>query len=282
MSFLKLSLSSFVYFNFPLAEAIHRTAAAGYNGIDIWGGRPHAYRHDLSDLEIAALRRQIEAEGMTVVSFIPAQFRYPTSLCSPLDKVRLESIAYIQDSIQTAASFDAPVVSVCPGHTLFGQSVEDGLDRLRDSLNSIAEFAASYNILIAIEPADKYETDLVTTCQDGLLLTQSLSHNNLGVLLDNGHAQVVGEDVSGTIANLKERLFHVHIDDNHGQRDQHLVPGDGIFNFVSMLRTLAQVGYHGYLSAELDWGYTIDPDKPVRLTLERMRSFSEQAFNSEN
>lgn len=276
----KLSLSSFVYCNFPLSEAIHRTAVAGYQGIDIWGGRPHAYRHDLGDMEISALRRQIETEGLAVVSFIPAQFRYPTSLCSPSDKVRKDSIAYIQDSIQTAAAFGAPVVSVCPGHTLYGQSVEDGLDRLRDSLNSIAEFAASYKISIAIEPADKYETDLVSTCMDGLIMAKSLDHNNLGVLLDNGHAQVVGEDVPETIANLKERMFHVHIDDNHGQRDQHLVPGEGIFNFVSMLKALAQGNYRGYLCAELEWGYTIDPDPPVRLTVERMMEFSKEAFNS--
>jgi protein FrlC len=280
MSSFELSLSSFVYYNFPLSEAIHRTAAAGYQGIDIWGGRPHAYRHDLSDMEISTLRRQIETEGLAVVSFIPAQFRYPTSLCSPSDKVRKESIAYIQDSIQTAAAFGAPVVSVCPGHTLYGQSVEDGLDRLRDSLNSIAEFAAGYKIRIAIEPADKYETDLVSTCMDGLVMAQSLDHDNLGVLLDNGHAQVVGEDVPKTIANLKERLFHVHIDDNHGQRDQHLVPGEGIFNFVAMLKALAQENYRGYLCAELEWGYTIDPDPPVRLTVERMMEFSKEEFNS--
>ena len=36
-------------------------------------------------------------------------------------------------------------------------------------------------------------------------------------------------------------------DDNQGQRDQHLVPGDGVFDFVSMLRALDQVGYTGYL-----------------------------------
>lgn len=274
----RLSLSSFVYFNYPLMEAIQRTAAAGYDGIDIWGGRPHAYRHDLSDKEIAILCRQIDSEGLKVVSFIPAQFRYPTSLCSPSEKVRLESIAYIQDSIETAAAFGAPVVSVCPGHTLYGQSYEDGVDRLRDSLNSITEFAASYDIRIAIEPADKYETDLISTCLDALVMAQSLDHNNLGVLLDNGHAQVVGENVPEAIEALQDRLYHVHIDDNHGQRDQHLVPGDGDFDFIPMLQALDQVGYRGYLSAELEWGYTIDPDPPVHQTVERMRYFLQQAF----
>jgi len=134
----KLSLSTFLYFNYPLAESVRRIAYAGYDGIDIWGGRPHAYRHDLQEGEIAALVRQIESAGMKVASFIPAQFRYPTSLCSPDDRVRLDSIEYIQDSIETAAAFKAPIVSICPGHTLYGQGLADGLDRLRDSVHRIS------------------------------------------------------------------------------------------------------------------------------------------------
>jgi len=282
MANFRLSLSSFVYFNYPLSEAVRRTAAAGYSGIDIWGGRQHAYRDDLSDREISILRCQIESEGLGVASFIPAQFRYPTCLCSPIEKVRQDSVAYIQSSIRTAAAFGAPVLSVCPGHTLFGQSVEDGLNRLRESLSAIAEFATDYGMLIAIEPADQYETDLISTCLAALALTQNLGYPNLGVLLDNGHAQITDEDVPATITACGDRLFHVHIDDNHGQRDQHLVPGEGTFDFVSMLRALDREGYNGYLGAELEWGYTIDPDPPVRLTVERMRVFQKQAFLSDN
>ena len=174
------------------------------------------------------------------------------------------------------------MVSVCPGHTLYGQSIEDGLDRLSDSLSKIAEYASAYNIKIAIEPADKYETNLLSTCLDGLLLAQNLGYSNLGVLLDSGHAQIVGEDVPQTIADCNQRLFHVHIDDNHGQRDQHLVPGEGVFDFIGMLKALAQINYSGYLGAELEWGYTIDPDPPVRLTVERMNEFMRQAFISED
>jgi protein FrlC len=273
----KLSLSSFVYYNFPLEEAINRTAAHGYQGIDIWGGRPHAYRCDLSEKEIAILRRQIESEGLAVASFIPAQFRYPTNLCSPSDKVRLDSIAYIQDSIYTAAAFGAPLVSVCPGHTLYGQSKADGLSRLQDSLYAVTACAAQYNLRIALEPADKYETDLVNTCMQALDLIRDLEHDNVGILLDTGHAQVVGESVSGVIAEIYEHIFHFHIDDNHGLRDEHQVPGDGVIDFVAVLKELGRLDYQGYLCAELEWGFTIDPDPPVRLTVERMQRFAEQA-----
>ena len=118
---MKLSLSSFVFLNYPLDQAISRIADAGYDGVDIWGGRPHAYRSDLTAGEIRELAGRIRDLGLSVPSFIPAQFRYPTCLCSPKEKVRKDSIGYIKESLETAAGLGAPVVSVCPGHSVYGQ-----------------------------------------------------------------------------------------------------------------------------------------------------------------
>ena len=269
---MKLSLSSFVYLNYPLDEAIRRTAAAGYEGIDIWGGRPHAYRQDLDERELHVLRRRLRDEGLLVASFIPAQFRYPTSLCSPNPTIRNDSVHYIQDSIETACALGAPLVSVCPGHTLYGQSREDGLERLRDSLWEIAEFASRHHMRVAIEPADPYETDLLPTCSAALTFITSLGCENLGVVLDNGHAQVVGEPATAAISELGKKLFHVHIDDNDGLRDQHLIPGDGVFDFHPFLQALKQSSYSGFLAAELGWDYTLDPDTAARRTVENLQA----------
>ena len=46
-----MSQSTFVYFYYPLKEAEKRRAEAGYDGVEIWGGRPHAYGDDLSRSE---------------------------------------------------------------------------------------------------------------------------------------------------------------------------------------------------------------------------------------
>jgi protein FrlC len=270
---MKYSLSSFIYFNFPLVEAIRRTAVAGYEGIDIWGGRPHAYRQDLTEKDITSLRSLIRDEDLQVASFIPAQFRYPSSLCSPVDVIRNDSIRYIKDSIETASALGAPVVSVCPGHTLYGQSKEDGLKRLTDSLWEISEFSFRHQIKIAIEPADRYETDLLSNCAEALAYANKLNFQNLGVLLDTGHEYVAGEVVSDSVRNLGDKLFHIHIDDNDGQRDQHLVPGEGSLEFQSFFKALLEEHYDGFLGVELGWDYTLDPDTAVVKTIEHLNRF---------
>lgn len=268
---MKLSLSSFVYFNYSLPDAIRKIAAAGYEGIDIWGGRPHAYRRDLQAGKLHGVRQLLDDLDLTVASFIPAQFRYPTCLCSGDERIRQDSVAYICDSIVTAVGLGAPIVSVCPGHSLHGQGVQDAWGRLCESLDSICRFAQPYSMRVAIEPADRYETDLVQTTADALRIVHDLEHENLGVLLDNGHAFVVGESAAQAVTALGDRLFHVHVDDNDGARDQHLVPGDGSFEFGPFLMALKKVGYDRFLCAELGWDYTVDPDPAVAATIRNMR-----------
>ena len=269
---MKFSLSSFVYFNYPLDEAIRRMARLGYDGIDVWGGRPHAYRQDLSEKDLYTIRHLLEDEGLQVASFIPAQFRYPTSLCSPNDTIRRDSIRYICDSLVTAAGLGAPVVSVCPGHSLYGQDKEDAFERLAESLWEICSAASRLQLRVAIEPADVYETDLLATCTETASFVRKLNLDNLGVLLDNGHAFIVGEDATEAVRSLGSNLFHVHIDDNQGMRDQHLIPGEGRFDFGPFMQALYESGYEGVLSAELGWDYTLNPDTAAESTLRQMKS----------
>ncbi len=270
---MRLSVSTFVYLNYPLAEAIRRIASCGYDGVEIWGGRPHAYRKDVSPAEIQALRELMREEGIAVSGFIPAQFRYPTNLCTANERIRQDSIAYLKESIETATALGAPLVSLCPGHSLYGQSKEDAWERLKDSLRTLSASASQLGVRLVVEPADKYETDLVQTTDDVLRLLDELGLEGMGVVLDTGHAYVVGEELPQVVRRLGEVLYHVHIGDNHGQRDEHLIPGQGTIDFAPFLAALKEVGYEGYLVAELGFDYTLDPDSAVSETLERMREF---------
>jgi len=72
---------------------------------------------------------------------------------------------------------------------------------------------------------------------------------------------------------LGEDLVHVHIDDNFGETDDHLMPGDGNIDFKPFAKALKGSGYKGYVSAEISifGNYPISPE-PERLT-KRSRRF---------
>jgi len=140
-------------------------------------------------------------------------------------------------------------------------------------MRSICRFAKIWNLRIAIEPADCYETDLVNTIADAAKLIAEVGESNLGVLIDSGHVHVSSESMPDAFQAAGDRLYHIHIDDNLGKRDQHLVPGLGSINFTEFFSLVRAHAYQGFVCAELSWDYTLNPDDAARNTLEYLRTW---------
>jgi protein FrlC len=262
---MKFSQSSFVYLNYPLQEAIRRLHEYGYQGIEVWGGRPHAYRRDLDD-ELDETLALLDRFEMSVPNFVPAQFRYPTILCSSNEAIRRDSVRYIQDGIDTALRLRSPYVSLCPGMTLYGEDVEQGWNQLRRSFTELLDYTEGTNLVLLIEPAHEAETTLILTVEDGLRMIEEIDSERLGILLDTGHANVNGENLGQVVRSLRNVPLHIHIDDNHGDSDAHLIPGEGSIDFKPFGNALQAINYQGFVSAELGFQYTLDPDIAVQRT----------------
>jgi fructoselysine 3-epimerase len=259
---MKLSISTKLYFNYTLEETIKRVDGHGYPGIEIWGGRPHAYYRDMDSQSVTAIRRELENAGLEISGFIPAQFGYPTSLCSPLKSIREDSVEYLKRSIDTSLALGCKKVSLCPGRTLYGQGYKRGMEQLTGSLDELVDYSVPKDVLLLLEPAHMYESDLVLTVADGVRLIEERGYSNMGIALDTGHCHVNRESLVDSLRLLSEKKIpvHIHLDDNNGQSDQHKIPGEGTINFIPFLKLLNETGYDGYLTVELGFDYTADPD----------------------
>ena len=262
---MRFSQSSFVYFNYSLQEAIRRLHKYGYQGVEIWGGRPHMYRHDLDD-EIDAIIALLDRYEMSVPNLVPAQFRYPSILCSLNETVRQDSVRYIQDGIDNASRLGAQSVSVCPGMTLYGEDLDRAWAQLRQSFVELVDYTEGTDLALVIEPAHKAETTLILTVDDGLRMIEEIGSERLGILLDTGHANLNDEDLAQVVTRLQDVPLHIHIDDNTGDADAHLIPGDGSIDFAPFVQALRDIDYQGFVSAELGFQYTVDPDPAVQNT----------------
>ena len=267
--------SSFVYFNYSLRDAIRRLHQFGYQGIEIWGGRPHMYRHDL-DAEFDSIKRLLDECEMTVPNFIPAQFRYPSILCSANEAVRCDSVRYIEDAIDNALKLGAPSVSLCAGMTLAGESIEQGWKQLRQSIIELLDYTDQTKLKLLIEPAHRAESTLILTIADGLRMIREIGSERLGICLDTGHANVNGEELAQVVSELKNTPLHIHIDDNNGDSDAHMIPGEGRIDYAPFIRALNEIDYHGFVSAELGFQYTLDPDVAVKKTMLELQKYFER------
>jgi sugar phosphate isomerase/epimerase len=71
-----------------------------------------------------------------------------------------------------------------------------------------------------------------------------------GICLDFGHAHMDG-DLVDAIETVAEHLITVHVHDNRGRTDDHLVPFEGTIDWPAALTAMQKVGYEGSILFEI-------------------------------
>ncbi|MEM7133876.1 MAG: sugar phosphate isomerase/epimerase family protein [Chloroflexota bacterium] len=121
------------------------------------------------------------------------------------------------------------------------------LAALTENLQQITTYAADHNIRIAVENLGRgYFSDPVNLKN----LVRAVGLDAIGICIDTGHRNLNGDPVEA-LRIAGEKLFTVHIHDNHGQHDEHLLPTHGNIQWSSILQTLDDIGYPGVFMYEL-------------------------------
>ena len=121
------------------------------------------------------------------------------------------------------------------------------LAALTENLQQITTYAADHNVRIAVENLGRgYFSDPVNLKN----LVSAVGLDTIGMCIDTGHRNLNG-DPAEALRIAREKLFTVHIHDNHGQHDEHLLPTQGIINWSSILQALDEIGYPGIFMYEL-------------------------------
>lgn len=90
-----------------------------------------------------------------------------------------------------------------------------------------------------------------TAHQDELIeYVDSYRDSMVGICWDFGHANIVGLDQQHALRKVGKRLKCVHIQDNHGDADEHLLPFMGNVDWYMVTDVLAEIGFEGALSLE--------------------------------
>jgi sugar phosphate isomerase/epimerase len=121
------------------------------------------------------------------------------------------------------------------------------------SLAELADFAADAGVKIALETGPPN----IMTPEETLSVVRMAGRKNLGVCLDSGHVNVGGTiKPTDAIREIGHLLWTLHLHDNNGDGDFHLVPGKGNIDWRGVVKALRDVSYDGVLNLELpraDW-----------------------------
>jgi fructoselysine 3-epimerase len=264
---MKLAFSTNAFVRFSVIDAVERIAALGYEGVEILADLPHLYPYSVSESDLEKLAALLDRCGLevanlnanTAVGYYGRTFWEPLfepSLANPDEAARKWRVAYSKRCVDLARILGCRNVSLTSGRVVPGSTPENALKHLRESLETVLEYAEHAGVRIGIE----YEPGLlVERCEELQALLEAVGSPWLGANLDLGHSHVLGEDPETVIAGLSQRIFNIHLEDIRSQKHYHLIPGLGEMDFARLLEILRRHAYDGFITVEL-YTYPHEPE----------------------
>ena len=238
----------FAWFGYvlPLKERLHLISEAGFTSVMLWWGNEF-YELDGEKMEHPDLARKHNL----LVENVHAPYQFTNDLWDEgLNGNNFEKL--IAGCIEDCAACEVPtlVMHIANGPMQPG-SVNAGIQRL----TRLLELAERNHITLALENVDNIEyLDLVFS---------RLHSDCLGFCYDSGHEFAV----SGKFLLLNKygsMLKALHLHDNNGKEDQHLLPGEGHLDWIKVTSQIRDTGYKGSLSLESSAPWYEDLDESKR------------------
>lgn len=113
------------------------------------------------------------------------------------------------------------------------------------NLRIVANMAAQRGIKIALEPLNRFESDLVNTTEDVLRLIKDIQHPAAGIMLDGFHMNIEERDVEQAIIAAGDKLIHLQVSENFRG-----TPGTGQTRWDAYRKGLEAINYKGTVTIE--------------------------------
>lgn len=255
----------FVFWGDP-AVACAQAAALGFDAVEIFPRTAASLDARLLQPLLSQHRLKLAAVG-TGAGWVVHRLR----LTDPDAAIRARAREFVAAIIDFAGGFGAPAIIGSMQGRFDGQvSREQALTWLHEALEELGPRAQAHGVPLLFEPLNRYETNLVNTVAEGLALLQSLLTENVKLLCDLFHMNLEEASLADALRAAGQRLGHVHFADSNRR-----AIGFGHTNIAPVAQALHDIGYAGYLSAEIL--PLPDSDAAARQTMEAYRNVVNQA-----
>lgn len=226
---MKLGIFSWFSYSLPIEDRFLLIRDAGFDAVSLWWG------DESRDLQPEMARKS----GLDIDN-IHAPFDKPNSLWT--DGPDGDAYAgMIGSCIRDCAQHNIPAVVVhITGFSDPPPITCVGTERIK----RLVDLAENNNVYLAMENLN----DL----QHLTYVFETIQSEFLGFCYDSGHEHCYHPDVD-CLSRYGGRLRAVHMDDNFGDHDTHLLPFDGTVNWQSVIAKLQKCREIDYLTLEVDF-----------------------------
>lgn len=206
------------------------------------------------ELHFKDTKQALDDAGLEVV--LAARVNSERNIASADMKEHQNGIDYLKYAIECSAELGSKIV----GGPLTGNPlvfagrpplpVEESeriarKDRCVSGLASAAAHAAEHDILLALEPLNRFESDVLCTTQQGMEILDAVDHPNLKIMLDTFHMAMEEASIPEAIRLAGSRIGHFQANENHRG-----FLGTGSVDWTGVCRALIEVEYKGPISLE--------------------------------
>lgn len=239
-------VNNWIFGNATLEEVVERVSKIGFDGIELVG-EPALYKSE----RVNQLMKDFDLEVLSICGMYPGPEEDDLRLLShPEEDEREKAIDYVKACVDLAKETGGRSVLVVP--SLVGQpqvytSKEEDIKYAIDSLQKAGEYAEKHQIMLTIEPINRYEVGLVNSVEDAIEMAKKIDNDYVRIMGDTFHMQIEeGDGIPNSIRRAGQYWFqHLHVADNTRQ-----APGMGTMPWREIIRALHDIDYEGGISCE--------------------------------
>lgn len=274
---LKVGMFTSGYQRNPLEHCFMDAKEYGYDYIELWGGRPHAYAPDLKAGDINEVRRLIEKYEMPVLGYTPEHNAYPYNYMIGSEAQRRDAVDYLKLSLEMAKEMGAEFVLTSPANGGYLATYDQLWGRLEKNIQELGDYAAKLEIKLVVEALTPYESNFFTRANDLVELFRRVDNPYVVGMCDIVPPFVQHESIMAYFDKLGNKMDHMHIIDGENGSDTHMIPGEGNIPIKEMLYEMKRIGYDKTATLELVTNYINEPRFYAKRAIDNMRELMAKA-----
>ncbi|WP_028474204.1 sugar phosphate isomerase/epimerase family protein [Nocardioides alkalitolerans] len=222
-----------------VARAVRQTKAAGYDLLEL-------SLHDAVNLDAAAAKAELEAAGLGIACSRGLAFDADVSSADSAVVARGEKLLHDSLAITHALGGTHFTGALYSALGKYGAPLStQGRANVVQVLKDLAAEAAGLDMTLGLEICNRYETNVINTAADALLLADDIGADNVTIHLDTYHMNIEEDSLDAPVRLVGDRLGYVHIGENHRG-----YLGQGHIDFAGFFGALAEIGYTGPITFE--------------------------------
>lgn len=189
---------------------------------------------------------KITLAGNALKPVVCGAFGPDRNLCSSDPQIVENASNYIRWLVDAAAELGSPVVcgpmysAVGKEHLEDVQARQVEWERSVYGIRELAQYAKTKNVRLALEPLNRFETDMINIVSQGLNFIRHIGMDNVGLHLDTFHMHLEEKHSGNAIRLAGEKIYHFHACENDRG-----VPGTGQVHWHEIAQGLKDVRYNG-------------------------------------